>query len=175
MSSDPQGGLRGLPLARGSAASPAARHETVLPDEPADALAELAAALAAVSAELAVRDVVAHHPAFLDGWARLGQLAYGRGDHVAAYAFARTGYHRGLDQLRKHGWGGTGLVRWSQPANRGFLRALQLLLIAAAALGETEESARCRGFLLDLDPDDALGVCAYPEVPGPEWRPPPFV
>jgi hypothetical protein len=79
-----------------------------------------------------------------------------------------------LDRLRKHGWGGSGLVRWSQPDNRGFLRALHLLLVTAAALGELDESARCRTFLLDLDPDDGLGVAAYPAVPGRDWCVPAF-
>ena len=144
------------------------------PQEPEEAVAALAAALVAVDPEASAGEVVARFPTFLDGWARLGQLACARGDAVAAYAFARTGYHRGLDRLRKHGWGGTGLVRWAQPGNRGFLRSLQLLLVAAAALGELDESARCRSFLIDLDPDDGLGVAGYPEVPGPDWRRPPF-
>jgi hypothetical protein len=114
------------------------------------------------AAELA--QVCADHPGFLDAWARRGQSAYLAGEPVAAYAYARVGYHRGLDRLRRHGWGGTGEVRWNDPGNRGFLRSLQLLMLAAAALGETDEAARCRTFLLDLDPEDALGIGAWPEL-----------
>lgn len=162
--------LREVPLTPTAKAS--GRHETVLPPEPAEADAALAAALAAPDRFVALRAVVSRWPAHLDAWARLGQFVYGEGDLVGAYAFARVGYHRGLDRLRRHGWGGTGLVRWERPTNRGFLRALHLLLVVAAGLGELEESARCRRFLLDLDPDDPLGVAAYPEVPGPDWVPP---
>lgn len=148
------------------------RHETVLPDEPAEALAALDAALASPQTADALRDVVARWPSFLDGWARLGQQAWRDGEHTATvYAYARAGYHRGLDRLRKHGWGGVGLVRWSQPSNRGFLRSLHLLMLAAAQLGETGESERCRQFLLELDPEDGLQAAAVPEQPGPGWRP----
>jgi hypothetical protein len=111
-----------------------------------------------------LREICRTHPAFLDGWARLGQAAYLAGDFVGAYAFARVGYHRGLDRLRRHGWGGTGQVRWSEPTNRGFLRALHLLMAASAAIGEEEEYLRCRQFLLDLDPADGLGVAGLPPI-----------
>lgn len=58
------------------------------------------------------------------------------------------------------------MVRWARPSNHGVLRGLHVLLAAAAALGEEDESSRCRGFLLGLDPDDTLGVATYPEAPG---------
>jgi hypothetical protein len=93
---------------------------------------------------------VAHWPGFLDAWARLGKLA--RGD-VEAYACFRVGYHRGLDRLRQSGWRGSGYVRWREPTNRGFLRALDGLRAAAAAIGERDEEQRCDEFLHQLDPD----------------------
>ena len=148
------------------------RHETVLPGEPPESDAALAGALGSADPPTALREVLRRWPAHLDAWARLGQAELRRGDVIAAYACARTGYHRGLDGLRRHGWAGVGLVRWAEPTNRGFLRSLQLLLVAAAAIGEVEESARCRQFLLDLDPDDGLGAAAYPEVPDAAWEPP---
>ena len=43
---------------------------------------------------------------------------------IERYAYYRVGYHRGLDALRANGWRGSGYVRWSEPTNRGFLRAL---------------------------------------------------
>ena len=39
-------------------------------------------------------------------WAVLAEQALADGAPVAAYAFARTGYHRGLDALRRSGWRG---------------------------------------------------------------------
>jgi hypothetical protein len=151
-------------LSAASPPDPPPRHETILPEEEPAAREALDRALSGGSAEL--RQVLRRWPAFLDGWARLGQRALADGDPVAAYAFARTGYHRGLDRLRAHGWAGVGRVRWAEPTNRGFLRSLHLLLLAAARIGEVEEAERCRRFLLELDPEDGLGVAAYPSSPG---------
>lgn len=126
--------------------------ETVLPPPPADAAAGLRAALTRPAEEQrgAVAEVVAAHPAYLDGWARLAGLAR---DDVEAYAYARVGYHRGLDALRASGWRGSGYVRWEHLDNRGFLRALDALRAAAAAIGEQSEAERCEVFLRQLDPD----------------------
>jgi hypothetical protein len=123
--------------------------ETVLPAEDAAATAALAAAVAAGGRD-PVASVVAAHPAFVDGWARLGAVAR---DDVEAYACFRVGYHRGLDALRRNGWRGSGYVRWRHETNRGFLRALDGLSRAAAAIGEDDEAARCAEFLAQLDPE----------------------
>jgi hypothetical protein len=125
--------------------------ETVLDPEPAEAVDALAAALArpAVERRDAVADVVGRWPRFLDGWARLGQLAR---DPVEGYACSRVGYHRGLDRLRQAGWRGSGYVRWEHETNRGFLRALDGLRRRAGEIGEADEEARCAEFLLQLEP-----------------------
>jgi hypothetical protein len=68
---------------------------------------------------------------------------------VTAYAFARTGYHRGLDQLRRSGWKGHGPIPWEHEPNRGFLRSLHALGQAAGAIGEKDEELRCQTFLRD--------------------------
>jgi hypothetical protein len=70
---------------------------------------------------------------------------------VESYAYARVGYHRGLDALRRHGWKGHGPVPWAHRPNQGFLRSLFALGRAAAAIGETEEAHRCRAFLDECD------------------------
>ncbi|MGH7693006.1 MAG: DUF3151 domain-containing protein [Candidatus Dormibacteria bacterium] len=139
-------------------------HRTVLPGE-SHAAEEGLAAILATWDEAPPADQLAQlsrlcgeHPAFLDGWARLAQAAYSSGDSVAAYAYSRVGYHRGLDRLRKSGWGGTGQVEWAEPSNRGFLRSLFMLMVAAASVGEEDEADRCHRFLLDLDPNDGIGV-----------------
>ncbi len=166
--------MHDLPLAGAAPPAQSTRHQTILGAEAADALDELHAALAlddGTARRAALVRVAARHPELLESWARLSELALA-GDPVEAYAFARVAYHRGLDRLRREGWGGTGLVQWVEPSNRGFLRGLHALLAAAAALGEDDESARCRGFLLELDPDDTLRIAAYPEVPGRGWTPP---
>jgi hypothetical protein len=97
-------------------------------------------------------DVAAAHPASSLPWAVLAEQAYARGAYVESYAYARTGYHRGLDALRRSGWKGHGPVPWSHEPNRAFLRALHALGQAAAAIGEDDESARVRQFLSDSDP-----------------------
>ena len=125
--------------------------ETVLPEPPAEAASRLQQAVQEPIERRrdAVASVVAAFPRFIDGWARLGELAR---DDIEAYACFRTGYHRGLDALRAAGWRGSGYVRWSQPTNRGFLRALEGLREAAAAIGEADEEERCAQFLRQLDP-----------------------
>ncbi len=96
--------------------------------------------------------VAARYPGYCAAWAELAARAMADGDPVSAYAFARTGYHRGLDQLRRAGWHGHGPVPWEHEPNRGFLRSLYLLGAAAAAIGEDDEAARCREFLADSSP-----------------------
>lgn len=125
--------------------------ETVLDREPPELLDALRAALAQPDPERrdAVSAVVADHPRFLDGWARLGGLAR---DDVEAYAAFRVGYHRGLDRLRANGWRGSGYVRWAHPENQGFLRALHGLSEAAGRIGEADEHERCAVFLRQCDP-----------------------
>ena len=125
--------------------------ETVLPDAPAVATQRLTTALAAPAGRRRdeVADVVAAFPTFLLGWAELGALAR---DDLEAYACYRVGYHRGLDALRGAGWRGSGYVRWDQLANRGFLRCIEGLGHAAAAIGESAEEERCAVFLAQLDP-----------------------
>lgn len=125
--------------------------ETVLPPPPAEALAALVGALGAPAAEQrdAMAAVAARWPTYLDAWGRLAGLAR---DDVEGYAYARVGYHRGLDALRGAGWRGSGYVRWSQETNRGFLRALDALRAAAASIGESAEAERCALFLRQLDP-----------------------
>ena len=88
-------------------------------------------------------------------WAVLAERALEAGNEVEAYAYARTGYHRGLDSLRRSGWKGHGPVPWSHVPNRGFLRALAALALAAAEIDETDEAERCRSFLADSSPEAA--------------------
>jgi hypothetical protein len=71
---------------------------------------------------------------------------------VTVYAYARVGYHRSLDLLRRNGWKGHGPVPWEHEPNRGFLRCLALLALSARAIGETEEWDRCSTFLRDSSP-----------------------
>ena len=123
---------------------------THLPADPA--AAELAAGTAAV-------DVVRAHPESPVAWATLAEQALGSGtDDVTAYAYARVGYHRSLDQLRRNGWKGHGPVPWEHEPNQGFLRALAALSRAADRIGEAPEAARCADFLRDSSPTayDAL-------------------
>lgn len=129
--------------------------ETVLPDPPAEASAALDAAVAShgTTRKEAVAQVAADYPRMLAAWAQLADLAAAEGHDVESYAYARVGYHRGLDALRGAGWRGSGYVRWVHPSNRGFLRSLRALQLAAKAIGEVDEEERCGLFLAQLDPD----------------------
>jgi hypothetical protein len=102
--------------------------------------------------------VAAMHPASCAAWARLAETALAEGRPVEAYAYARTGYHRGLDALRRAGWKGRGPIPWAHEPNQGFLRALHALGRAAGAIGEDDEAARCAHLLADSDPAAAAAL-----------------
>ncbi len=114
---------------------------THLPEDPADD--ELARGDAPA-------DVVRRHPESPSAWAALAALAEAEeADDVAVYAYARVGYHRSLDRLRRNGWKGHGPVPWEHQPNRGFLCSLATLSRAADRIGETAEAQRCADFLRD--------------------------
>ena len=116
---------------------------TLLPIDPA--AAKLAAGL---DADLVVREF----PTSSLTWAVLADQAWAEGRVVETYAFARVGYHRALDSLRRNGWKGHGPVPWSHEPNQGFLRCLMALARAAEAIGESDEVTRIDAFLVDCDP-----------------------
>jgi hypothetical protein len=108
-------------------------------------------------------DVVSAHPTSSLCWALLAERSLAMGSKegdVAAYAYARTGYHRGLDLLRRSGWKGAGPIPWEHANNRGFLRALWALTVAAGRIGDTVEQERCAQFLRDSS------ETAYAELAG---------
>jgi hypothetical protein len=119
---------------------------TYLPEDPGTAELEEGADPAGVAAS---------HPASLAAWAALAERALDQGDWVTGYAYARTGYHRGLDLLRRSGWKGHGPVPWEHQPNQGFLRSLYALGRAAGAIGEADEEERCQAFLEDSSPTAA--------------------
>lgn len=102
-----------------------------------------------------LEDVVSEDPADSLIWAMLSEQAFEAGADVTAYAYARTGYHRGLDSLRGSGWRGQGPVPAGHGPNQGFLRAVLCLADAAGAIDETEEQTRCLQFLVDLGASEA--------------------
>jgi hypothetical protein len=121
--------------------------ETLLPD--------VAAARDALARGDNPSQVAAGFPAYPAAWAALADRAFANDSVVEAYAYARTGYHRGLDALRRAGWKGHGPVPWSHEPNQGFLRCVHALGRAAAAIGENDEAARCKQLLTDCDPTAA--------------------
>jgi len=123
---------------------------TLLPDEP-DARSMLESGVDPT-------EVAAKYPTHSAAWAALADRAYRAGGVVESYAYARVGYHRGLDALRRNGWRGHGPVPWSHEPNRSALLAFHELLRAAETIGETSEVERLRTLLLDSDPSDPLGV-----------------
>ena len=135
-------------------------NHNLLGEPPATLLPENDAARAMVDAGSPPRDVASKHPDFPLAWAMLAEQALADSDPVAAYAYARTGYHRSLDQLRRNGWKGHGPVPWEHEGNRGFLRSLNALGLAAAAIGETPEADRCQQFLVDSSPAAAAALAA---------------
>jgi hypothetical protein len=124
---------------------------TLLPEDPTGAL---------IDGGVEPAEVAATHPTSSLAWAVLAERALQDGVVITGYAYARTGYHRGLDQLRRNGWKGFGPVPWAHVPNQGFLRALGALHRAAAAIGEQDEAQRTADLLDDADPAAraALGI-----------------
>lgn len=127
-------------------------NATLLPAEP-----EVTESLAAGEEPV---DLAAKHPTSSLVWALLAEDALDSGYTVEGYAYARVGYHRGLDSLRGNGWRGQGPVPWEHEPNRGFLRSLAALGQAAAAIGEAEEVTRIGTLLSDSDPTAAEQIKA---------------
>ncbi|MCX7522945.1 DUF3151 domain-containing protein [Microbacterium sp. STN6] len=121
-----------------------------------------------------LRRVVAAHPSSSLGWSRLADATFKPDDPLESYAYARVGYHRGLDALRGAGWKGRGPVPWSHVPNRGVLRSLFALRRAAGAIGESDEVTRLTEFLRDADPDalEALEAEGAPTQAIPIVSPP---
>ena len=126
-------------------------HQNLLGIPPTN-LPDDAATREALAAGTPAAEVAAAHPASSLPWAVLAEDALAAGRTVEGYAYARVGYHRGLDALRRSGWKGQGPVPWAHEPNRGFLRALASLAKAAGAIGEEPERERCTTFLADCDP-----------------------
>jgi hypothetical protein len=129
---------------------------------PPDTLLPLDPAAAELTAGASPRDVARSHPASSLAWAVLAERALADDEPLDAYAYARVGYHRGLDALRRSGWTGHGPVPWSHAPNQGFLRALAALAKAARAIGEPDEAERCGAFLEDCSSEAAAALDAEP-------------
>lgn len=119
---------------------------------PAPTLLGIDPAAAALTAGADPEAVVREHPESPIAWVALSDAANEQGRDIEAYAFARVGYHRGLDALRRAGWRGQGPVPWSHEPNRGVLRALYALRRGAIAIGEAGEIDRLTEFLDGADP-----------------------
>jgi hypothetical protein len=106
------------------------------------------------------QSVAAKYPSSPLAWATLAEQALEDGRIIEGYAFARTGYHRSLDALRRGGWKGQGPVPWAHEPNQGFLRSLAALSRAAGEIGEHDEQQRCAQFLRDSSAQaaDTLGL-----------------
>ena len=126
--------------------------ENLLGPEPT-LLAPEAEVVQALAAGATPESVVREYPDSPLAWAVLADEADAAGREIEAYAFARVGYHRGLDALRKSGWRGAGPVPWSHEPNQGVLRALFALRRAASTIGEGGEVERLTEFLNGADPD----------------------
>ena len=129
------------------------QHHDLLAGPPPTFLPQDPEPSASLASGTPAAEVAAAHPSSSLAWATLAEAALDAGRPVEAYAYARTGYHRGLDALRRNGWKGNGPIPWSHEPNQGFLRALAALSRAAGAIGEKDEADRCRTFLGDSDPE----------------------
>ncbi|TQS27235.1 DUF3151 domain-containing protein [Microbispora sp. KK1-11] len=135
-------------------------HENLLAGPPPTLLPDTPEARQMLESGAKAADVAARFPAYSAAWGALADDYFAAGHAVTSYAFARTGYHRGLDQLRRAGWKGHGPIPWEHEPNQGFLRCLNALARAANAIGEKDEAERCAQFLRDSSPAAAEALTA---------------
>jgi hypothetical protein len=132
-------------------------QHNLLGEPPATLLPDVPPAREALEAGEPPAAVAARFPSYPGAWAALADDAFAAGAVIESYAYARVGYHRGLDALRRSGWKGHGPVPFSHEPNRGFLRSVYALGRAADAIGEVDEAQRCQALLHDSDPTYAPG------------------
>ncbi|MDO9398005.1 MAG: DUF3151 domain-containing protein [Herbiconiux sp.] len=130
--------------------------ETRLAEEPG--VREALAGAIGYDVDEVLEQTVRDFPTSSLAWATLADRAWSRREVVQSYAYARVGYHRGLDALRKGGWRGQGPVPWEHEGNRGVLLSLWMLRRAAEGIGETEEVDRLDEFLRGADPAAAPAI-----------------
>jgi len=80
---------------------PMAIHENLLGGPPPTHLPDDPEPRTLLAGGTAPAEVAAQYPTSSLAWAQLADDAFERGSVVESYAYARTGYHRGLDALRR--------------------------------------------------------------------------
>jgi len=126
-------------------------QETILPIEDMALITAIEQALKAENVS-ELETIAAANPRNPFCWAALSISSLDKLNDITSYAYARIGYHRGLDLLRANGWRGSGYVRSNELGNRGFLVCLALLKQLAQRINEEDETQRCGEFLTQLDP-----------------------
>ena len=132
-------------------------HKDLLGAPPPTLLPDDAPVRDALAAGTAPAEVAAAHPAAPAAWAALAEAALADDD-----SHRRVGHRLRLRPHRlppRPGPAAPRRLEGPRPgavvarANRGFLRALNALGLAAERIGETEEAERCATFLGDSDPE----------------------
>jgi hypothetical protein len=130
---------------------PGAHHPHDLLGGPPPTLLPVDPAAAELAAGVPASEVAAAYPASSLAWAVLAEEALANHQPVIAYACGRTGYHRGLDALRRNGWKGFGPVPYDHEPNQGWLRCVAALAAAAGEFNEQHEVERLRQLITDSD------------------------
>ena len=146
-------------------------RRTCLPSRPGPSCRPTPGATALATGEDPA-EVAARVPTSSAAWAALADRAFAAGNVVESYAYARVGYHRGLDALRRAGWKGHGPIPWAHEPNRGFLRSLHALGRAAAAIGEDRRGDPLPRLPARLRPDGGHRPRRLAAPPRTSRRPP---
>src|SRR5262249_2352241 len=98
-------------------------HQTLLGGPPPTLLPDNDEAAAALAGGADPVEVASRWPAYSEAWAELADRAFAAGRTLdrtlESYAYARVGYHRGLDALRRNGWKGPRPIPRAHPPNPG--------------------------------------------------------
>src|ERR1700759_1313461 len=95
-------------------------HENLLAGPPATRLPDETDPRGMLDSGTDPAAVAAKYPTHSAAWADLADAAFARGAVIESYAYARVGYHRGLDALRRNGWRGPGAGPGEDGPHRGF-------------------------------------------------------
>jgi tetratricopeptide (TPR) repeat protein len=102
-----------------------------------------------------LRKLAEKEPEFIDGHAHVGSALFNAGDFEGALAAAKAGLDLGRKAIPE---GYEGMIKWDSLANRPFLRAAHVAVLALRKLGQQDEAMALMEEMMAWNPNDNQGI-----------------